>query len=72
MECTRSESVKCCQEQSMREEENYRFGVKIAKDFRRASGPREPSLSTSAMKFHVNDSLNSCLDSFQLLNFSIL
>jgi len=44
MECTGSESVKCCEEQSMREEENYRLRVKIAKDFRRASGPREPSL----------------------------
>jgi hypothetical protein len=28
----------------MREEENYRLGVKIAKDFRRASGPREPNV----------------------------
>jgi len=31
MECTGSESVKCCQERSMREEENYRLGVKITK-----------------------------------------
>jgi hypothetical protein len=33
MECTGSESVKFYQQQSMREEENYRLGVKIAKDF---------------------------------------
>jgi len=44
MGCTGSESVKCCQERSMREKEKCRLGVKIAKDFRRASGPRELSL----------------------------